>query len=85
MKTKRLLEKISDLLSPKMRRKKKEIAELEKLCEKLKEKELELEEKRKTAEDGEKAAKLAKKISLLRVQREKGQQLLAETREAVGE
>jgi len=81
MKTKRLLEKIAELLSPEARRKKREIAALEKLCKKLKEKEEELAGKVKEAGDDAKRAKLRKKIVLLAAQREKGEKILADLKD----
>lgn len=77
MKTSKLLEKVGELLSPRARRRKREVASLRKLLGKLVEKEGELEAKATEAR-GEKLEKLERKIALVRLQRAKATELLEE-------
>jgi hypothetical protein len=78
MKTKKLLKRVGEVLEGAGERHPVERAPLEKLLGRLAEKEAVLAERLRGETDPDKAAKLERKIKLLRAQRKKGEQTLAQ-------
>ena len=78
MKTKKLLKRIGEVMEGKGKRRQVERASLEKLLKRLAEKESALDERLEKEGDDAKAAKLKRKIKLLKAQRKKGEQTLSD-------
>ncbi len=78
MKTKKLLKRVGVVLEGAEAHKKVKRSALEKLLQRLAEKEAELTERLAGDLDADKAAKLTRKINLLKAQRSKGEQTLSE-------
>ena len=72
MKRKKLLEAIKDLLGEKQRGKRRRYDELKKLLKKLKEKEVQLEEKMLLEKDKPKRKRLGKELEIVKAQYAKG-------------
>jgi len=77
MKTKKLLDRLSDFLSGESGKKKSEIDGLEKVLRKLKKRQRKLEGQLETA-SGNEAKRLKKEIKIIKAQRKKGAARLAE-------
>ena len=78
MKTKKLLKRIGEVMEGEGKRRQVERASLEKLLKRLAEKEAALAERLEKEGDDAKAAKLKRKIKLLKAQRKKGKQTLSD-------
>ena len=78
MKTKKLLKRVGAVVEGVAAHKKVKRSALEKLLQRLAEKESELTERLAGDLDADKAAKLTRKINLLKAQRSKGEQTLSE-------
>ena len=72
MKRKKLLETLTDLLGKEERRKRRHQAELKKLLKKLKEKEIQLEEKMLTERGRQKRKRLSRELEIVKAQYAKG-------------
>jgi len=72
MKRRKLLKTLADFLDQEGRKQRRHSAELSALLEKLKQKELELEEKMRVEKDEHKHKRFGKELEIVRAQHEKG-------------